>query len=228
MPKAVIFAYGDLELDSAFALFSFDNERILQRKFFSKTPLCRQGLSDAEILSAFSETADEDIRDNVYVDEYDTHCQILKDLMYDLYSYQRKIEKHVEKLKNFRAVLADKIASSDEQNEKWRNQYQRAKGLIYSYNICLAYIKNLREKVNYEYKTRDAKIQSIYRKRFANRLKLARLGKNLSQFFLADKLGLTVAAYHNYENAKREPTLTNLIRLAKVLGVTPNWLLGFE
>lgn len=228
MAKAITFAFDDSLLDSAFAFCNFDEQKILQRKYFSKMTLCRKGLSDEEILSAFSKTTNDDIGDNMYVDEYSKYCQMLKDVIHKTVSYSRKVDRHIEKLKNFSMALADKIVSSDESNEKWRNQYRRSKALITEYSIKMQAIKEVIRKAKNEYKIRDTEIQSIYRKRFANRLKLARLSKNLPQFYIADCLGLTVAAYHNYENAKREPTLTNLIRLAKVLDVTPNWLLGFE
>ena len=230
----------DYTFGCAFALRDFDKDKILQRPYFRMCNLSPT-TTDEEFLSRYNETSEAYISNNVSVragisvnafvvdvDEFDTRCQELKRLIDNLRGYFSRIEHHTDKLKSFSAVLADKIASSDESNKKWRNQYRRAKELVDEYDKVLHAITHLVKKAKETYKASDAKIQLEYRKRFANRLRLARLGKNYPQYYIANELGLTVASYQHYEKGRREPSITNIFRLAKILGVTPNWLLGYE
>ncbi len=41
-------------------------------------------------------------------------------------------------------------------------------------------------------------------------------------------MGLGERRYANYVSGKREPDLATFVRIAEVLGTTPNWLLGRE
>lgn len=49
---------------------------------------------------------------------------------------------------------------------------------------------------------------------------------NLTQKELADKVGITDATLSRYENNKREPKAEILARMAKVLNVTTDYLIG--
>ena len=51
---------------------------------------------------------------------------------------------------------------------------------------------------------------------------------NTPQGVFAAQLGLKQAIYSHYENKRREPSLDEVCRIARVLGTTPNVLLGFE
>lgn len=48
------------------------------------------------------------------------------------------------------------------------------------------------------------------------------------QGVFAERLGLKQAKYSHYENKRREPSLDELCKIARLLGTTPNVLLGFE
>ena len=61
---------------------------------------------------------------------------------------------------------------------------------------------------------------------FAAQLRIRR--GNTPQGVFAEQLGLKQAVYSHYENRRREPTLDELCRIARVLNVTPNDLLGFS
>ena len=63
-------------------------------------------------------------------------------------------------------------------------------------------------------------------KDFGQRLKSIREKKNLSRKDVAEKLGLTVAGYGNYENGKREPKIEILKKIAEVFGVSIDYLIG--
>ncbi len=60
------------------------------------------------------------------------------------------------------------------------------------------------------------------------RLKEIRKQNGLSAEALAKEIGVTQAAVANWENNRRSMNVETLIRLAEVLGCTPNDLLGFE
>lgn len=59
------------------------------------------------------------------------------------------------------------------------------------------------------------------------RLKEIRKQNGLSAEALAKEIGVTQAAVANWENNRRSMNVETLIRLAEVLGCTPNDLLGF-
>lgn len=59
-------------------------------------------------------------------------------------------------------------------------------------------------------------------------LRTLRIAKGLSQQKLADSIGVTQQAIHQYENGKVEPDLQNLIRLADALEVSVDLLIGHQ
>lgn len=63
---------------------------------------------------------------------------------------------------------------------------------------------------------------------FCDALRSIRANSGKGQIAFAHELGLVQPVYARYENGAREPTLNELIRIANVLHVTPNQLLGFD
>lgn len=63
---------------------------------------------------------------------------------------------------------------------------------------------------------------------FCERLKALRTEKGLSQPELANLLGVSNGIISFWENGVNEPTISNLIKLAEVLEVSTDYLLGFE
>lgn len=63
-----------------------------------------------------------------------------------------------------------------------------------------------------------------------DRLKEARKAAGLTQKQVAIELGITESTYCGYETGKREPDALKISRIAKVLGVTGDYLLetGFD
>ncbi len=62
----------------------------------------------------------------------------------------------------------------------------------------------------------------------AEKLQLLRKQKNVSQLEVSNYLDLTVGAYQNYENGRREANYETLTKLAIFFGVTTDYLLGLE
>lgn len=61
---------------------------------------------------------------------------------------------------------------------------------------------------------------------FANRLKKFRLTIGMTQCEIAMQLGITERGYRNYELGKREPELSVLIKIADLLNVSLDDLVG--
>ncbi len=57
----------------------------------------------------------------------------------------------------------------------------------------------------------------------AEKVRLERLKQNLSQQNMADKLGVTAAAYSNLERGVSDISITRLFDLARILNQTPQW-----
>lgn len=62
----------------------------------------------------------------------------------------------------------------------------------------------------------------------AKRLLQARRDKKLTQKFIAEQLQVDITAYSKWEHGINNPTLANLEKLAELLDVTPNYLMGKE
>jgi len=52
--------------------------------------------------------------------------------------------------------------------------------------------------------------------------------RNLTQTEAAEKCGMSLARFHNYYTGYRTPDLNTLMRMAKALGTTTDYLLGFN
>ena len=63
---------------------------------------------------------------------------------------------------------------------------------------------------------------------FSVKLKELRLEKNLLQKQLAAELGVTQACIGKWETGDREPSLDDLIKVAKYFAVSTDYLLGLE
>ena len=61
---------------------------------------------------------------------------------------------------------------------------------------------------------------------FCNRLKEMRLMCHLTQRQMAEKIDISQPSYIRYENGKSEPTLENLVKIANILDVSADYLLG--
>ncbi|HEM9532901.1 TPA: helix-turn-helix transcriptional regulator [Streptococcus agalactiae] len=61
---------------------------------------------------------------------------------------------------------------------------------------------------------------------FPQKLREERKKRGFTQQEVADKIGINRGSYSNWENGKREPTLDNIIKLANILDVTVDYLLG--
>lgn len=63
---------------------------------------------------------------------------------------------------------------------------------------------------------------------FARNLKNLRQGKDLSLRELSNATHISRAALNEYERGMTDPSLSNLIKIARYFGVSVNWLIGEE
>lgn len=61
---------------------------------------------------------------------------------------------------------------------------------------------------------------------FPKRLRAQRMRKGYTQQQMADLLDLSLNAYQKYEQAERSPSLDTLVRIADLLAVSTDYLLG--
>ncbi|AGK72139.1 Cro/CI family transcriptional regulator [Streptococcus cristatus] len=61
---------------------------------------------------------------------------------------------------------------------------------------------------------------------FSERLKESRKQARLTQVEIAEKLGISQPAYASWERGTKKPTQENLVKLAQVLNVTIDYLVG--
>ena len=62
---------------------------------------------------------------------------------------------------------------------------------------------------------------------FPQRLKKLRKEKGLTQKELGERLGVKQNTFTNWENGKREPNLSTILKLAEILETTTDDLLGY-
>lgn len=61
---------------------------------------------------------------------------------------------------------------------------------------------------------------------FSDRLKELRKQARLTQVEIAEKLGISQPAYASWERGTKKPTQENLIKIAQILNVTVDYLVG--
>ena len=199
---------------NAFAFRDFDSSRILQRNFF-KNFYFKPDKSDAEILDSLNNATTDSV----------------ESLEKNLYA----IKAIHDRLREFRHLI-------DRHNENRLNKYNRKKSELegikitelqrpapvmeyFNASISVSDLMNRFEKL---YSDIEKRIQVRYRKDFGTRFKRARQALGLTQQQAGDLIGISPQAFYYYENGKRDAPIPTIIRLAKVLNMSGNQILGLE
>lgn len=61
---------------------------------------------------------------------------------------------------------------------------------------------------------------------FFMRLRAARVQNKITQQAMADRLGVSLNGYQKYEQGERQPPLDTLVKIADILDVSTDYLLG--
>ena len=184
-----------------FALQGFNVKKILQRRYFK----LNTDKTDLEIMDNF------EIPNNLKVEE--------------LLKYGIKISNHTHKLFKIIYGTSDPI---EVLSATTRPISEKANTLLLLYSSISKILTDFIVKVAEMVKKITETIQQRYRDIFANRLKQARQEKRLTQKELATAVEMSQNGFQQYEGARREPSLTTLIRLSKVLHRPTDWLLGLS
>lgn len=214
---------------NAFAFRGFDSSRILQRPFFKEWReewlSVKDEWSDAELLKFFAVDYSGSLNGQVVMqqalDWFDDGLALMK-------KYRRRIKKRVDFLIRRRDSVANQIADADETADvaNLRTCHKRTTKLAENYTAILAEIDDLSKKISNRYSEFEAEINYRERKAFGERLRQARLAAGLTQAQLGESLQLSQKAISGYEVGTREPTLSQMIRLAYKLNRSVDWFLG--
>ena len=218
----------------AFAFRDFDEERILQRRYFKDFHF-DEDKTDAEIIAAMSAND---------FDSFETtqkKIDALDVLLAKAAEYQKHMKRHGKRLTKYAHVVANKIATDENADiSALRAKHKRAGELSMEYSGCVSdgtttYFRggiavdvcgSLCQRLAVSYKELDEKIKSHYRKIFAERLRSVRKELKLTQADLGRQLGITQRGISNFENAIYEPSLATLVKISETLKRPVGWFLG--
>lgn len=206
---------------NTFALRDFDAERILQRNFFlNRLDLVHDGTSDDETLDLM------DARNRSHVSSAEmvgrlTELQKLKPVVAD---YKKLLDVHKNRLDCLSTCYAKKFAETAAQI--WQEKYRRTQNLQQAYSNAITALCNLQEKITKLEQSGEKAIDQQRRKEFANRLQEARQKAGMKQKEVAYKVNAALTTIAGYEQGRADPQIPMLIRIAQVLNVSADWLLG--
>lgn len=199
---------------NALALRDFDSTRILQRSFF-KDFYFAPDKSDAEILQSFNNTTDDS------ADTWERKLYVIKATHKRLIAFRQLIDRHNEtRLNKYNRIKSESKGIPI-------SELQRPAPVMEYFNASLSVLElmNKFEKLYYDI---EKKLQARYRTEFATRLKLARQALGLTQKQLGDLVQISPQGVSLYELGKRDVSIPTIIRLAKVLNMNGNQILGLE
>ena len=204
-----------MKRQDAFALADFDKDRILSRKFFSGLNLPTDK-TDKEILLSF------DISD---VDGAEKAVVVFAEMRQMTKLYLERIKRHALKLENLNKKIAVKIVENGD-DDSLKKKFNRSKLLSKTYNDITFDIGDLFHRLQDRIDACDAVTSNYCRKSFAKNLKQARKSAKLTQKQTSQLIGVSISTYIGYENSKREPSLSIIRRIMKVLDIRANMLIN--
>ena len=211
-----------MKTKNAFAFRDFDKQKILQRRFFKDFHFDADK-SDTEILQDLS------LADNDSLPTIERKHQVLKSVFDRLSRLDVLVCNHTNRIKRCQQHLSKEINSirDDDAKKKLEQRYSFGQSIALEYIFGVSSgVEDLMKPLEKIWRELENKLQEIYRENFAERLKRARLKAKLSRKELGDTINLSPNGYGQYESARREPSLTSLIRLSRTLKVSADWLIG--
>ena len=203
-----------MKTKNACAFRDFDSSRILQRPFF-KNFYFDSNKSDAEILESLNNTTEDS------VDSWEKNLYAIKAIHDRLEEFRHLIDRH----NKTRLNMYNKKKSKSKKTKTPELQHFIP---TIEYSSASSSVLELINKFNNLYCDIEKKLQAHYRKDFANRLKQARQALGLTQKQLGALIQVSPQAFYLYENGKRDVSVPTIIRLAKVLNMDGNQILGLE
>ena len=202
-----------MKTKNAFAFRDFDSSHILQRPFF-KNFYFDSDKSDVKILNSLNITTEDS------VDSLERKLYVIKAIHDRLEEFRHLINRHNEK-------RLDKYNRKKSKSKKVKIiKLQRLVPTL-EYSSASRSVLELMNKFKKLYCEIEKRLQVRYRKDFANRLKQARQALGLTQKQLGALIQVSPQAFYLYENGKRDVSVSTIIRLAKILNMDGNQILGF-
>ena len=204
-----------MKTKNAFAFRDFDSSRILQRPFF-KNFYFDSDKSDSEILESLSMSTEDS------VDSWERRLYAIKATHERLAEFRHLIDRHNEK----------RLNRYNREKSKSKGikivELQRPAPVMEYFNASLSVLE-LMNKFEILYCDIEKKIQVRYRKDFANRLKRIRQDLKLTQKQFGDLIQISPQVFSLYERGeRRDIPIHTIIRLAKVLNMSTDQLLGLK
>lgn len=194
------------KIRSAFALRGYDAEKILQRPYFKK--FCEEyqvgDKTDEEILKSLNGAETDTIG------KMENKLRAVKAAHKLLNSFRRLTDRHLKRL--------------DRYNRR-RAGNKRGAPIIEYLTASFDAIE-LEQKFADIYFKLESEIQARYRRELANRLKQARRKAGLTQKELGDLVQVSPQGFSHYERGDRDIPTHTLARLAKVLKLSGDQILG--
>ena len=197
---------------NAFALRDFDSERILQRRYF-KAFHFNGTQTDIEILETLKAVTTDSL------DVLERKSNTLKAISKLIICLDNLIGRHMTRLHKFGKCKAKKIGSKDGAHRG---------GVPIEYFTASLDLNELWNKVASAYYELEKEIEKRYRQELAGRLKKARIDAGLTQKELGDMVHVSPPGFSRYERADRDIPLHTMVRLAKVLNLSGDQILGLS
>ena len=190
----------------AFALEGFDDKRILARIFNGYGEKTDSAIIDSHSKNFALENA----------------IKLHANCIFAMNQYQTRLTRHSDKLMKYSVHLIRNFPLDDKIQAKIR----RAQNLADRYADACRAVQNLQRALFNAIATiEDGNADSV-RRRFAERLRQARKKKNMTQQDVANLIHMSAGGYTQYELARRDPSIPTLIKLARILDCSADWLLG--
>lgn len=207
----------------AFAFRDFDGKRILQRPYFRQFGF--SDASDEEILATLKVTDEDELA------SLEEKNQRLNDIFYRLKNFHALIMRHNnERLTSYHRSLRKKLIDADAADTlSFQAKIGREQSLMTSYVLDFAMaVMDLMSTVQNLWQASEKALQAAYRRQIGERIKQAREQAGLSRRELGDAIHISPAGYAYYERGQRDVTTISLIRIARTLKVSSDWLIGLE
>lgn len=203
-----------MKTKNAFAFRDFDSARILQRPFFRDFHFDTDK-SDSQILKSLSNVKEDS------ADTWERNLYVIKATYERLFRFRRLINRHNEN-------RLDKYNKRKSQSQDVKiTELQRPAPVMEYFSASLSVLE-LMNKFKQLYSEIEKKIQVRYRKEFGTRLRRLRQDLGLTQAKFGDLVQVSPQVFSLYERGEHDVPIHTIIRLAKVLDMSSDQILGLK
>lgn len=198
----------------AFAMQDFDEQRILQRSFFKRLNL--PNVADDEIIATLTAKSTSSAETQNQIDKLNTILDAVAD-------YSKRLLNHHDKFNWRRDSSGNRISSNG------RAISERRQWLFWQYSMLASdVVDDLQSRLDDAVNDLKSLQNAQFRREFGARLKQARKAAGFTQIQLALDVDVSRQALVMYERGANEPSMPTMIRLARILRVSSDFLLGLN